>query len=97
MEKPQIISHIQKSLNYTLFDSRWIPCSAKFVVLGNYARGTGAMQIYECSKGEVNLLHEVSVETFSVNATVCTFIIKTYNFNYFVLIHIYEVRICFWL
>ena len=66
MEKPQIISHIQKSLNYTLFDSRWIPCSAKFVVLGNYARGTGAMQIYECSKGEVNLLHEVSDDTFFV-------------------------------
>ncbi|KAK3092270.1 hypothetical protein FSP39_000535 [Pinctada imbricata] len=58
MEKPQIIAHIQKSVDYTLFDTKWIPCSAKFVVLGNYARGTGAMQIYEVSHGEVNLIKQ---------------------------------------
>ena len=34
MEKPQIIAHVQKSLNFTLFDAKWIPCSAKCVVLG---------------------------------------------------------------
>ena len=59
MEKPQIIPHIQKSVNYTLFDSRWVPSSAKFVVLGNFARGTGAMQIYEVSHGDVKLVKEV--------------------------------------
>ncbi|CAH1791975.1 unnamed protein product [Owenia fusiformis] len=59
MEKPQIISHVQKSLNYTLFDTRWIPCSAKFVVLGNHARGTGALQIYEVSHGDVTLLKDI--------------------------------------
>lgn len=58
-EKPQIISHIQKSLNYTVFDSKWIPCSAKFVCLGNFARGTGVMQIYEVQHGEVQLVKEV--------------------------------------
>lgn len=58
MDKPQIISHIEKSLNFTLFDTRWVPCSAKFVVLGNHARGTGAFQIYEVSHGDVKLLHE---------------------------------------
>ena len=60
MDKPQIISHIQKSLTYTLFDCKWVPCSAKFVVLGNYARGTGALQVYECTKGDVTVIHEVS-------------------------------------
>ena len=60
MDKPQIISHIQKSLNYTLFDCKWVPCSAKFVILGNYARGTGAIQVYECSQGDVTVIHEVS-------------------------------------
>lgn len=58
-EKPQIISHIQKSLNYTVFDSKWIPCSAKFVCLGNFARGTGVMQIYEVQHGEVQLVKEL--------------------------------------
>ncbi|XP_013404845.1 WD repeat-containing protein 92 isoform X2 [Lingula anatina] len=58
MEKPQIIAHVQKSLNFTLFDTKWIPCSAKFVVLGNHPRGTGALQVYEVSHGDVKLLHE---------------------------------------
>ncbi|XP_077995639.1 dynein axonemal assembly factor 10-like [Glandiceps talaboti] len=58
MDKPQIIAHVQKSLNYTLFDSKWIPCSAKFVVLGCHARQTGAFQIYEISHGDVKLIHE---------------------------------------
>ncbi|CAI9730376.1 repeat-containing 92 [Octopus vulgaris] len=58
MDKPQIICHVQKSLNYTIFDCKWIPCSAKFVVLGNRARGTGMLQTYEISHGELNLVHE---------------------------------------
>lgn len=60
MEKPQIISHVQKPVNYTLFDTKWIPCSAKFIVLGNHARGTGAFQVYEVQHGDVKLVHDVS-------------------------------------
>ncbi|MBN3320352.1 WDR92 protein, partial [Atractosteus spatula] len=59
LEKPQIISHIQKSLNYTVFDCKWIPCSAKFVCMGNFARGTGVMQIYEVQHGEAKLVKEI--------------------------------------
>lgn len=62
VDKPKIIEHVTKSLDYTLFDARWIPCSARFVVLGNFTRGTGALQIYEVSKGELKLLKNVSVE-----------------------------------
>ena len=65
MDKPQIIAHVQKSLNYTLFDTKWIPCSAKFVVLGNHARGTGAMQVYEISHGDVKLVQEVDLSKIS--------------------------------
>lgn len=59
MDKPQIIAHIEKSLDYTLFDTKWIPCSAKFVVLGSHARGTGAIQIYELSHGQINCVKEI--------------------------------------
>lgn len=58
-EKPQIISHIKKSLNYTIFDSKWIPCSARFVCLGALARGAGVMQTYQVHGGELQLLKEV--------------------------------------
>lgn len=59
MDKPQIILHIQKSVNYTVYDAKWIPCSAKFVALGNFARGTGAIQIYEVSQGDLKLVTDV--------------------------------------
>ena len=60
MDKPQIILYAQKSLSFTLFDSKWIPCSAKFVVLGNHARGTGAIQIYELASWDIKLIKEVN-------------------------------------
>lgn len=62
-DKPQIISHVQKSLNYTVFDCKWVPCSAKFVTLGNFARGTGVIQLYEIQHGDVKLLREVGVRS----------------------------------
>lgn len=58
-EKPQIIVHVEKGLNYTVYDVKWIPCSAKLVVLGSHPRDTGALQIFELSKGELKLLSEV--------------------------------------
>ena len=68
MDKPQIIAHVQKQMNYTLFDSKWIPCSAKFVVLGNHPRGTGALQVYEVSHGDIKLIKEVDkfIDVFTV-------------------------------
>jgi len=59
MDKPQIIGHIQKSLNFTLYDCKWVPCSAKFVVLGSNPRGTGALQTYEIDKNDIKLIKEV--------------------------------------
>ena len=59
LDKPQIITHIEKSLNYTVFDVKWLPSSAKVVVLGSHPRDTGALQIYEVCKGELKLVKEV--------------------------------------
>ncbi|XP_076025404.1 dynein axonemal assembly factor 10-like [Genypterus blacodes] len=59
LTKPQIVPYIHKSLNYSVFDCKWIPSSAKFVCLGNFARGTGVMQIYEVKNGDAHLVKEV--------------------------------------
>ncbi|XP_069673534.1 dynein axonemal assembly factor 10 [Periplaneta americana] len=59
MEKPQIICHVEKATALSLFDCRWIPCSAKFVVLGSKPKGTGVINIYEISEGDVTLVKEV--------------------------------------
>ncbi|XP_011504041.1 PREDICTED: WD repeat-containing protein 92 [Ceratosolen solmsi marchali] len=59
LSKPQIISHIEKSVDYTIFDAKWIPCSAKFVIMGTRPRGTGIIQIYEVSSGNLSLIKTI--------------------------------------
>ena len=43
---PNILELYQKPVNITTYDTKWIPTSARFVVLGSYARATGCLQIY---------------------------------------------------
>nr|XP_053651756.1 dynein axonemal assembly factor 10-like [Cherax quadricarinatus]XP_053651757.1 dynein axonemal assembly factor 10-like [Cherax quadricarinatus]XP_053651758.1 dynein axonemal assembly factor 10-like [Cherax quadricarinatus] len=59
MEKPQVLVYIEKSLNYSAFDVKWIPRSAKLVSIGSHPQGTGALQVYEMSEGDLKLLHDV--------------------------------------
>lgn len=59
LDKPQIICHVEQSLNYSVYETRWIPCSAKFVVLGSEPRGTGVIQVYEISSGKVEVVKQV--------------------------------------
>ncbi|KAI8425262.1 hypothetical protein MSG28_007055 [Choristoneura fumiferana] len=51
-ETPQIITHIETNLDHSLFDCKWIPCSAKFVVIGSIPRGNGTIEIFEITSGE---------------------------------------------
>ena len=60
MDKPQIIEHASKSLNYTVFGARWVPRSARLVAIGQNPRGTGAFEVYALSKGELVLQTSVS-------------------------------------
>ncbi|KAJ3112854.1 WD repeat-containing protein 92 [Phlyctochytrium bullatum] len=58
LDKPNILVLVQKSLNYTPYDIKWIPLSARFVVIGQYARGTGSIEIYELNEGKAELTKE---------------------------------------
>ena len=42
---PQILEHISKSVQITSYDVKWIPSSARFVVMGAFARATGCLQV----------------------------------------------------
>jgi hypothetical protein len=33
-DAPQIIEHVGKSINFTPFDVKWIPSSARFILFG---------------------------------------------------------------
>jgi WD repeat-containing protein 92 len=40
-DAPQIIEHVSKSLTFTPFDTKWIPCSARFVLFGQSPKAKG--------------------------------------------------------
>lgn len=62
-EAPQIIEHLNKSINFTPMDVRWIPVSARFVAVGTYARGTGAIVVHEMTPSEVKVVKEIERPT----------------------------------
>jgi len=55
---PQIIEHINSSLTYTPFDVKWVPCSPRFVVVGQTPRANGIIQIYKMNQGKLEVLNE---------------------------------------
>lgn len=63
MDKPYIVAHIEKSLDHTIFDTRWIPCSAKFVVLGNRSTGVGTIEIFELNRGQLESVRQYETNT----------------------------------
>lgn len=60
LEKPQIIVHIEKSLNYTVYDCKWIPRSAKLITVGCLPRGTGVLNVFEMEHRELKPVKEIS-------------------------------------
>uniref|UniRef100_A0A182SI88 WD repeat-containing protein 92 n=1 Tax=Anopheles maculatus TaxID=74869 RepID=A0A182SI88_9DIPT len=70
MDSVQMISHIEKSLNYSVYDVKWIPCTAKFVAVGSQPKGTGTIQIYELNRGTLDLVRETEK---AVSLKCCSF------------------------
>lgn len=58
LEKPQIICHQEQSLNFSIYDVKWIPSSAKFVVIGSLPTNSGIVQTYALSSGKLEKIDE---------------------------------------
>uniref|UniRef100_A0A7S3K1G1 WD repeat-containing protein 92 n=1 Tax=Aureoumbra lagunensis TaxID=44058 RepID=A0A7S3K1G1_9STRA len=57
-DAPMIIEHQHKSLTYTPYETRWIPCSARFVCAGITPKAKGILQVYELKDGQMSLAEE---------------------------------------
>lgn len=62
MDKVQTLAHIEHSVNYSIFDVKWLPFSARFLSIGSKTNGKGIVQIYELDSPKVNLVKEIEVE-----------------------------------
>lgn len=58
-DAPQVIEHVNKSLSFTPNDTKWIPCSARFVAMGIYPKATGAITVYGLNQGELKTHMEI--------------------------------------
>lgn len=58
LQKPQIICHIEKPLNYSIHDVKWIPSAAKFVSMGGKSDGSGIIEIYSLTVDGLEKLSE---------------------------------------
>ena len=45
-DAPQMMEIQSQSLALTPFDVKWIPCSARFIMLGQTPRAKGAFHVY---------------------------------------------------
>lgn len=55
LNKPRILLHSRKSLNYTVYHVDWIPNSARFVSLGCTPSQKGALQIFSLEETDIKL------------------------------------------
>lgn len=63
MDKPYVLCHIEKAMDFTIFDTKWLPCSAKSVILGNRPNGKGILKICEVNSGQLDLVSEYEYKT----------------------------------
>jgi WD40 repeat protein len=54
-DAPQIIEHINRTLNFTPYDTKCIPFSARFVALGIHANAKGALNVYQLNSGDLDV------------------------------------------
>ena len=59
---PQMIEHLNKSISFTPFETKWIPKTAKFVAGGETPKRTGILQIYQLNKTELTMTKEFSLD-----------------------------------
>lgn len=52
--KPQIISHLSTTLDFTPFCTEWIPLSARITVCGSSINGNGVIEIYNINETQLN-------------------------------------------
>lgn len=66
-DRAHIVELICESLPFTIHDTRWVPTSCRFVLVGSRPRATGALQVYrmntQASNSADRLVKVVDVET----------------------------------
>lgn len=60
MGNPLVFTHIEQLENFTIFDTKWIPKTAKFIVIGGRSNNTGVIKVHELNSGNIDLVRELN-------------------------------------
>lgn len=71
MAEPALFSHIEHSDTFPVLDTKWIPGTVKFLVLGGTRSGTGVIKIYELNGGRLGLVGSINGKS---TVKTCTFL-----------------------
>lgn len=64
---PQIIDHHSSSLDFTPYDTKWVPGTAQFVLGGQTMKATGIMKLYRLTPEK--LAEELTVNLIDDRST----------------------------
>lgn len=54
MNKTQIFEHVSASVDYSVFDVKWVPNTAKFLAIGSKPNGSGVIEVFEMNENKVD-------------------------------------------
>ena len=54
MNKIQIVEHVSHSVDYSIFDVKWVPSTAKCLSIGSNPNGTGVLQVLEMNEAKLD-------------------------------------------
>lgn len=63
MDKTFVVGHIEKLVDFTIFDTKWIPGTAKVIALGNKTSGNGVLKMFEMNSGKLDEVHEIETKS----------------------------------
>lgn len=79
MSSPFIFNHLVHNAGFSVFDTRWIAESAKFVALGAKRDNKGIIKILELNENNVKTIHEITSKTAY---KCCTFDVSSMTNSY---------------
>lgn len=60
MEQPLMFTHITHAENFPIFDTKWIPKTAKFIAIGGRNNSTGVIKVFQLNGQQINAVREVN-------------------------------------
>lgn len=60
MDVPFMFTHIARPENFTIFDVKWIPGTAKFVAIGGKPNAIGSIKVFELNNDRVEVVREIN-------------------------------------